>query len=354
MKAASAAGLQDAAGPARVRTIQSKLLGLQVLRFAAAFFVVLFHLGVGLQIEFGNRTNIFHNGAIGVDIFFVISGFIIAYTTDPQKGVLYFVRRRLMRIVPLYWTLTAGIAVLATLKPGLLNSTAIDGETLIKSLFFVPFAKANGAVQPILFLGWTLNYEMFFYGIYAACLAFGLCSPLVPAAIIVLLVAATSLVKLDYVPWRFYTSPLMLEFVLGIGLYLLYRRSPAIFRGRSLPIFLVFVAAMALRAPLLEIHWLVANGIPAVLLVAAVLPWAPAPTPIVLFMVLLGNVSYSLYLSHPYVLQLAVKLMPDHAGAATQILLGGAACVLSVALSIVLYFTIERPAQLAAPVPKRR
>ena len=134
--------------PARSQ-VRSTLLGLQVLRFVAALAVVLFHIGSGLQIEFGYQNNIFVFGAAGVDIFFVISGFIIAYTTDATKGAWVFCRRRVVRIVPLYWTLTLGVAAVALARPDLLNSTVVNGETLLKSLFFIPFEKTNGMVQPV-------------------------------------------------------------------------------------------------------------------------------------------------------------------------------------------------------------
>ncbi|AMX96401.1 acyltransferase [Mesorhizobium sp. M7A.F.Ca.CA.001.09.2.1] len=345
MTVASTVGVESPTVLPDSTNVRRKLLGLQVLRFVAAFAVVLFHIGSGFQIEFGLKENIFGFGASGVDIFFVISGFIIAYTTDEAKGAWQFCRRRIVRIVPLYWTLTAGIVLIALMKPGLLNSTVVSGETILKSLFFIPFEKVDGSIQPLLFLGWSLNYEMFFYAIYAACIACGLRGPLSPSMFIVVLVAMGQFIQSENVAWRFYTNPLMLEFVFGILLYLAYVHSAKLFVGRTWLMLAIFVATIAIRQMIPDLPWLLANGVPAVVLTAAALSWSPPRTRAITFLVLLGDASYSLYLSHPYVIQLASKLLPHQSGLMAQGLAGIVACALSIAVSIVLYTMIERPAQ---------
>jgi peptidoglycan/LPS O-acetylase OafA/YrhL len=324
--------------------VRSKLLGLQVLRFVAAFAVVLFHIGSGYQIRWDYQTNIFSLGAAGVDIFFVISGFIIAYTTDPAKGAWHFCKRRLFRIVPLYWILTLGVTAIALIRPDLLNSTQVSGETLLKSLFFIPFEKANGTIQPILFLGWTLNYEMFFYAVYALCLVLGLRGPLAPALLIVMLVTAGQFIEIDHVLWRFYTNPLMLEFVFGICLYLIYVRWPALFVRRGILI-AIFAAILAARQLMPDLPWIIASGIPAAGLAALALSWNPKHTPLVAMLVLFGDASYSLYLSHPYIIQALSRFLPDEPSLWPQIVIGAIACVVSILASIVLYKAIERPSQ---------
>ena len=144
-------------------TPREPLLGLQILRFVAAMAVVLFHMGSDYQIRFGLDANPFAYGAFGVDIFFVLSGFIIAMTTDPSRGAWYFYRKRLIRIVPIYWLLTFGVVAIGIAAPTLLNSTEVSFEAVIKSLLFIAYERPSGELQPLLFLGWTLNYEMFFY-----------------------------------------------------------------------------------------------------------------------------------------------------------------------------------------------
>ena len=108
-------------------------------------------------------------GGAGVDIFFVISGFIMVYTTmDREITPWSFMADRIARIVPAYWAATLGVFFLALVAPSLLQTSHMQWGELFKSLVFVPFRKANGLVQPVLFVGWTLNYEMFFYLMFAA------------------------------------------------------------------------------------------------------------------------------------------------------------------------------------------
>ena len=315
------------------------------MRFCAAFAVVIFHLGEEYRTAFGNAANPFADGAAGVDVFFVLSGFIIALTTDPARGTAYFLRRRLVRIVPLYWTLTAGLVLVGLVMPSLLNSTVITAETVAKSLLFIPFQKAGGAVQPILLLGWTLNYEMFFYAIYAVCLAVGLRSRLVPVLVVVAFVLSGRLWPSANVLWKFYTSPLVLEFAMGIGLYLLYARFPQALQGRSL-IFLIGAALLyALLRQIPGLPWVLVSGLPAVALVAAFIGVPAHGARWMSLLVLFGDASYSLYLSHPYVIRLGTKMVPDQLSTAGQVVLGCVTAAGCIALSVVLYRVIERPTQ---------
>lgn len=320
---------------------RSKLLGLQILRFFAAFSVVLFHIGSGYQIEFGNAVNPFAFGAAGVDVFFVLSGFIMALTTDPARGPWYFARRRLVRILPLYWILTLGIAVVGLVLPTLLNSTSVTLETLVKSLFFIAYERPDGAMQPLLFLGWTLNYEMFFYAIYAACILLGLRSPLAPVALVALLVVAGQLFPSSNAVWRFYSNPLMIEFALGICLYLACARHPDWFTRQTAVLAAAGIASFILLRWVPGVPWIFAGAVPAVLLVAAFVAFTPGNSRWLALLALFGDASYSLYLSHPYVTQILAKLAPAGLSAASQIALGILTCALCIAVSVVLYRFVE-------------
>src|ERR1700730_5914930 len=127
------------------------IFNIQSLRALAALSVAYFHTDFG-GIRFGS---------FGVDVFFVISGFIMAQICQTDSS--HFFLRRLVRIVPLYWALTLLIFGLAKFAPWLVYRAPADWADLARSLFFVPYQNKSGLVQPELFLGWTLNYEMFFY-----------------------------------------------------------------------------------------------------------------------------------------------------------------------------------------------
>lgn len=109
-------------------------------------------------------------GELGVKIFFCISGYIICVAgmkllEGTRADVSYFLRRRLIRIVPIYWIAT-------TVYAGklILEGDAPSWGDYVLSLFFVPYANDEGLMRPVLGQGWTLNFEMVFYLLFAACL----------------------------------------------------------------------------------------------------------------------------------------------------------------------------------------
>ena len=153
------------------RAPQRKLPVLQSLRCVAASLVVIDH-----AILRGVRKGAFgvgwepaasFAGLSGVFIFFVISG-LIMYRTSAEdfgsgRGAARFVYRRVVRVVPLYWIATAIAAAN--------HVTMLDFlPRLLRSLFFIPYVNDAGLAQPVLGVGWTLNYEMFFYTLFALAL----------------------------------------------------------------------------------------------------------------------------------------------------------------------------------------
>ena len=136
---------------------------IQILRAVAALAVVVFHAGQRVAVPFGV-------GQAGVDIFFVISGFVMWIVSDNGKTPIEFIRARILRIVPLYWVATLLMAVGAWL--GLFPRMRVAWDDLLASLFFVPYYSLSSTkeIVPVLRQGWTLNYEMFFYVSFALAL----------------------------------------------------------------------------------------------------------------------------------------------------------------------------------------
>ena len=150
------------------------LQGLQVLRAVAALGVVFHHLPIFLEGKLG-LTGVVPPlllGAAGVDLFFVISGFIMVYSSEPLFGRPHaprvFLLRRLSRIVPLYWAATSFLLGYLLLVGVAFVRVNLPWDVILTSYAFIPFPRRDGLMMPVLNVGWTLNYEMFFYLVFAA------------------------------------------------------------------------------------------------------------------------------------------------------------------------------------------
>jgi exopolysaccharide production protein ExoZ len=156
-------------------------------------------------------------GQAGVDLFFVISGFIMVVTTWSKPATPgLFLARRLVRIAPIYWIYTTALALIVLVFPSALRLEVTPSHYLYSILFIPHSNPVDGRVEPLLQLGWTLNYEMFFYCVFAATLMVS--APLragVTVAVLSGLVAVGWMVSPASPVLLTYTSPLLLEFALG-------------------------------------------------------------------------------------------------------------------------------------------
>ena len=280
----------------------NKLYGIQYLRAVAALGVVVFHAAE----RSGGHFTI---GAAGVDVFFVVSGFIMWVLAEVrQPSPTAFLRERVERIVPLYWIATA--VMVAGGLAGLFPKMKLTAFHVFGSFAFIPHVSpSDGGTWPVLVQGWTLNYEMFFYILFAAVL-FLPAARRFPALALLFgtLVAIGLVVQPDGAVLRTYTSPLMAEFLIGaaIGkLWLANRMPPA-----------------ALGVPLI-----VASAAGFALVGFGYLPFGPAALAPLSGMLLvgflclekagrvrhmrvptyLGDASYSIYLWHTIAISVAVK-----------------------------------------------
>jgi exopolysaccharide production protein ExoZ len=341
------------------------LYNLHLLRVVAALSVVYFHVtseaGLGLKLSFGQR---------GVDVFFVISGFIIAYigTNKPEE----FFRRRLIRVVPFYWAATLAVFALALASPHLLRSTNADVLHLAASLLFIPHESVTGEMHPTVILGWSLNFEMFFYAMFAISLAISRkWSPLICASCLLIFVVGIHLIGTHNQMLNFYARPIVLEFCYGIAVFYLINwisaRRDSLIAWRLLPWLLAgalvgsFTALYGLEIRYPDVPRYLAAGIPAVLLVASALLLERifnfTTKSRTLF--LLGEASYIVYLIHPYVvygvLRVFLKNADGMSAAAIAVLVIGLLALVS-GIAVFVHLVFEKPvmAFLRSKLPSAR
>jgi exopolysaccharide production protein ExoZ len=192
---------------------------IQYLRGVAAMMVVWHHSLI--QVE-ATKTfiRVPEFGPYGVDLFFMISGFIMLVTTWGKPITpIEFMRHRIKRVVPLYWTATLLMVGCAIVTPSLFKTFKFDAASIMKSLFFIPYYSLSspGDIFPLLIPGWTLNYEMFFYALFAAALlvARSWMIPLMIATLSTLVIAGYALHPI-HAPAQVYTNPRLLEFGAGM------------------------------------------------------------------------------------------------------------------------------------------
>ena len=263
---------------------RDRLLSIHYLRAIAAIMVVLYHVFSHAMVPVPPSAAWVWLKQ-GVGIFFVISGYIMVVTTASQRlTVGDFLRRRIERIVPLYW-----FATLLYFAAG----PQFDTVHLVRSLLFLPPTDpADITYTPLLSVGWTLNLEMFFYLLFG--LALTLPRRIAIWSLCALLATLATVPGLRAVPMvHNYATPIVLDFIAGVAIAHLGIRAP----GWALP--LGFAGLFVL--PLVVDARIVAVTLPAALIVAAarsfdgrLRPWQPA--------MLLGDASYAIYLFHLLVL----------------------------------------------------
>lgn len=282
---------------ARIHSIQY-LRGIAALAVALAHITDLQYILAPLEKPVVPRFT----GYWGVDIFFVISGFIIVYITREvnigYKSSREFILKRFIRIIPAYWFFT--LLVYFINAQGWLDdkTSAADTALLFKSLFFIKQG------FPLLNVGWTLTLEMFFYMVFSVGLlvASHYRRILMVSLFFIVLVVIRFLHNGKHFNFMFYTQPVILEFVAGMFLGGFYQKIRLwIGEAYGLGIFIVGVAILLFVTMALPNETLIALrvlwwGVPATLIVAGVL--CTRVIECFVWLRSMGTVSYSIYLSH--------------------------------------------------------
>ena len=302
--------------------VKEKIDSIQMFRCFAALFVVIFHFRDVLPFDYNSFVGHFViRGYSGVDMFFVISGFIAYYTIqnnkseDNKSGLRYFLKR-VAKIIPLYYIFTM-----------LSSGHTIDSfyQTL-RSLLFIP--RGLGQEGPLyggarVGQGWTLNYEMYFYLVVAASFLFGRYKWYFTYGFILSVILVPVIVlgvpdkyghegfNFDLTYLSLMSNPINLEFLLGITVGFVYSKmnKRMNFLWAMFIISVIIYFFMNFYSQFYGFSRITAWGIPAALLMLSVLKLekaglftAPAS------LVRIGNMSFSIYIVHAGVIGLLMKI----------------------------------------------
>jgi exopolysaccharide production protein ExoZ len=295
---------------------KQRLLGLQALRAFAAGIVALGHVGSEFDSTFGFSTikdlrlGFFHSG---VDVFFVLSGFVMVYVSSGSFGRSGYSRdfliRRIARIAPIYWFYTSVMVAVILIAPSLAPNSSLDWVHVAASYLFWPYRSPDGALGPIYGVGWTLLYEMMFYVVFAGLVWMQKWRAVLALCLIFVALFCVRLLLISNLPTEieYWSSPIVFEFAAGAILGALFTDGLRLPRWMGLALaataFLLWFAGDAIWGET-EMHVIgrvLKYGIPSALLVAAAtIGVGHKPTGFVWprWIVLIGDSSYSLYLSH--------------------------------------------------------
>ena len=291
------------------------IVSIQYLRAIAAFFVLLSHVSEKNMGMFGGEMLHFwyEAGEFGVDIFFIVSGFIMSYTTQNLHQTPYafatFIKKRIVRIIPLYWLLTFVALAVFMVVPDKVNSSDNLVTVPLQSFFLFPVQQGEAY---LLNVGWTLRNEFIFYFIFSLGLIFSKnIGTFIVMMILSLLMLIPSLYDISHLHayYHNFLNHLFFEFALGMLLFILTQKIKNVPNLLSLSFIVIgFVLFYLLQSNIIEFTNIrgVDSGFIALMICFGFVFLEPilAIKPVELFM-MLGAASYSTYLLHPFILSAA-------------------------------------------------
>ena len=306
---------------------------LQILRAFAALNVVLFHT-IAISDTYNFKTffllSIGGWGANGVDIFFVISGFVMLYTQmNVKKSVYGFLKSRIIRIVPIYWFLNCLLLIIYFLFPNTFRQLVITPEWTISSFMFM--SKLILDKYPIIYVGWTLELEMLFYFFFGLSLWFRKLSiSLIFVSIGLVLIAISS------------SDFILFEFLGGIIVALVYKKWNL---SKNFGLLILLIGFVLLCLSIHPSGWIIKYrvvfwGFPSVLIVLGVVTTFQFHNKLFEF---LGNASYSIYLIQIMSIPLFYKIVSKLNLAINTDMLAIFCIITTTVGGAIMYLLVEKP-----------
>ena len=328
----------------RVFQLPDRIDSLQALRFLGAMCITVYHF-TGLQ---GSCPFDFSHA---VYLFYIISGFVVMLSTKKPEKKKYYLTRRLIRTLPLYWGLTVVTFFVGLAVPSVIGYRPTAGQ-LVKSLLFIPYqrttAKAGNAIRPIVGLGHTLQMEMLFYLLFGLAMRISHKYRGVLAAVFAAAVALFGIfVSANSPVIHFYTvnTFVWVSFIIGLALYgvfSLLQKKELTVRYRWAPMAVSVAVAVALAAPALlrETSVWYDIGMFAVVFCAGLI-WSACGGTTHRLPVTLGNISFSYYLLHYYTVALAARRLGIDCFSVKNLLLAALVSAVTWGISWVSWYLIE-------------
>ena len=309
------------------------IMNLQLLRAFAALNVVVLHT-IGTADSYGYETNLISYlegwGANGVDIFFVISGFVMLYTQlDNKKTVKDFLILRAIRIIPIYWLLTFTIITIYIVFPSAFREMVVSTEWALASLGFM--ATAILGKFPIVYLGWTLELEMLFYLVFGLSLWFR-------SWAVTLSVTSLALIGIAFAVSNF----ILLEFLAGLLIALLFKRNGFNSFGKVSLVLGGLLLSLSISEEVRELveSRVILWGLPSIFIVYGAVA---APQINSKLGKLLGDASYSIYLIQMLSIPIFYKLLVVLGIESSNDFLALACLIATTIAGTVMHLFIEKP-----------
>ena len=296
--------------------MQNKIHSIQALRGISVLLVIFYHL---IPIEnkynplFVLSPNLFKIGNIGVDIFFMISGFIMVVVTQNYHkckiSFIKFLYSRFTRIYGPYWFYSLLLLVVYFIKPEWVNSSQNSDINIISSLLLIPEKNL-----PLIMVGWSLIHEIYFYIVFSFFLLFFSKQQIFKFSIlwISILVIGNFYFSIDSPFLDLIFHPLTCEFILGLFLGVYYLKFPKVLINSKFILFIPFIfliiVAWFLIGPLHDWERLLVYGGISMLIVFSSIELEKIGFIFNKKLIQIGDASYSIYLSHLLVLNTVGKV----------------------------------------------